>query len=434
MRFDDLDQDIEDERVKLFDEVWNEPMTTVAKRYGISDNGLRKRCIKLEIPLPPIGHWAKLEAGKTVMTKPELPPLHFSQQNDSIQTKIIRLINTSNLTTAELKELDELTLLTPESKDRFLSWCKNIKVPKRVDNYNQLLTDYQAEMKYRKERDEEHQFRDVMFLSLWQEMSRTKVKYRNNKAVLPISVSNKRATRALVLIDTLIHLVNELDGRVVVNSGEKDNASLRLLGQSFSFYLNEIMVKRRYLLSDPNSENIVLDFRPLYEKVPSGRFEIVFQEENHLEEGTSAKRFTDSEEAPVERQLGEIFTQLVRTAIRSKISEIISEREYKEEKKEQQRLLEIEENKKKKLQAIAERARRKQHLVENIESEMVNWNKSKQLLQFAQELEEYVSSISDATDKELLTTYINLVRQKANKCDPLADILKEVRGIIDTEL
>ena len=31
----------DDERTKLFDEVWNEPMTIVAKRYGVSDNGLR---------------------------------------------------------------------------------------------------------------------------------------------------------------------------------------------------------------------------------------------------------------------------------------------------------------------------------------------------------------------------------------------------------
>jgi len=76
MSFDDF----EEERTKLFNEVWKEPMTTVAKRYELSDNGLRKRCVKFEIPLPPVGHWAKLEAGKDVTLQPKLMPLKVNQQ------------------------------------------------------------------------------------------------------------------------------------------------------------------------------------------------------------------------------------------------------------------------------------------------------------------------------------------------------------------
>ena len=66
-----------EEREKLFDEVWKESVIKVATKYGLSDNGLRKRCIKYKIPLPPQGHWAKLQAGKKVVTKPELPYLNL---------------------------------------------------------------------------------------------------------------------------------------------------------------------------------------------------------------------------------------------------------------------------------------------------------------------------------------------------------------------
>lgn len=59
------------ERVKLYEEVWAEAVTTVAKRYGISDVALRKICRKLAVPLPPLGYWAKIAAGK----KPPTPPL-----------------------------------------------------------------------------------------------------------------------------------------------------------------------------------------------------------------------------------------------------------------------------------------------------------------------------------------------------------------------
>lgn len=61
------------ERQKLFDQIWAEPMTKVAKVYAMSDVGLRKICVALDVPLPPRGYWAKLAAGKAP-TKPTLHP------------------------------------------------------------------------------------------------------------------------------------------------------------------------------------------------------------------------------------------------------------------------------------------------------------------------------------------------------------------------
>lgn len=54
------------ERQQLFDEVWSSPVTKLAKGYGMSDVGLRKICVALDVPLPPRGYWAKLAAGKTI--------------------------------------------------------------------------------------------------------------------------------------------------------------------------------------------------------------------------------------------------------------------------------------------------------------------------------------------------------------------------------
>ncbi|PRF40283.1 hypothetical protein [Burkholderia multivorans] len=58
------------ERAALYEEVWADPVSTVSKRYGMSDNGLRKICQKLGVPLPPLGYWAKLRAGQTVKRTP----------------------------------------------------------------------------------------------------------------------------------------------------------------------------------------------------------------------------------------------------------------------------------------------------------------------------------------------------------------------------
>jgi hypothetical protein len=39
-------------------------MLTLARKYHISDVGLRKICIRMRIPLPKAGHWIKLAPGK----------------------------------------------------------------------------------------------------------------------------------------------------------------------------------------------------------------------------------------------------------------------------------------------------------------------------------------------------------------------------------
>ncbi|OGA61662.1 MAG: hypothetical protein A3G81_07475 [Betaproteobacteria bacterium RIFCSPLOWO2_12_FULL_65_14] len=58
------------ERAKLYQEVWTEPVTKVAKSYGVSDVALRKICRKLGVPMPPLGYWMKLAAGKKIPAPP----------------------------------------------------------------------------------------------------------------------------------------------------------------------------------------------------------------------------------------------------------------------------------------------------------------------------------------------------------------------------
>ena len=53
-------------RKDLHKMVWKEPLLTLSKRYSISDNGLRKICIRLDIPLPPNGYWQKVRYGKSI--------------------------------------------------------------------------------------------------------------------------------------------------------------------------------------------------------------------------------------------------------------------------------------------------------------------------------------------------------------------------------
>ena len=68
------DESIEVDREALYNEVWTDPVTVVAERYGISDVGLAKICRKYAIPLPERGYWARIKSGQTVK-RTRLPKL-----------------------------------------------------------------------------------------------------------------------------------------------------------------------------------------------------------------------------------------------------------------------------------------------------------------------------------------------------------------------
>ncbi len=66
------------DRETLYAEVWKDPMTKVAERYGVSSSYLARVCERLGVPRPERGHWAKLAAGKNVHIPalPEAKPEH----------------------------------------------------------------------------------------------------------------------------------------------------------------------------------------------------------------------------------------------------------------------------------------------------------------------------------------------------------------------
>ena len=67
-------------RWKLYAKVWETPISRLAADLGISDVGLRKACIRHDIPVPPRGHWARRSAGQKV----HMPPLPRPGDDDVV--------------------------------------------------------------------------------------------------------------------------------------------------------------------------------------------------------------------------------------------------------------------------------------------------------------------------------------------------------------
>jgi hypothetical protein len=68
-------------REKLYEEVWAEPMTTVALRYEVSSTFLARVCERLNVPRPPRGYWQQLKVGKASAK----PPLPAAEPGDEVE-------------------------------------------------------------------------------------------------------------------------------------------------------------------------------------------------------------------------------------------------------------------------------------------------------------------------------------------------------------
>ena len=89
-------------RKELYDLVWSESLLNLSRKFDISDNGLRKICIKMNIPLPQAGHWNKLKAGKSVFIR-KLPEPYSGEKEITLSFRTGEKISTRSV----LNELTE---------------------------------------------------------------------------------------------------------------------------------------------------------------------------------------------------------------------------------------------------------------------------------------------------------------------------------------
>jgi hypothetical protein len=89
------------DRETLYNEVWAEPVSIVAPRYGLSDVGFAKICRALTIPLPSRGYWAKVKAGR-IMGRAPLPKL---KESEPVTRTLVKLPAEQVATREATKEL-----------------------------------------------------------------------------------------------------------------------------------------------------------------------------------------------------------------------------------------------------------------------------------------------------------------------------------------
>jgi hypothetical protein len=112
-------------REELYHMVWELPMTDIAKKYTISDVGFRKLCIRLNIPFPQSGDWAKIRAGHFV-ERQILPHKHNGKDYAELEERPPE---------KPVKKISELDILIKQISQEKLPF----KVPERLTRPDPLI-------------------------------------------------------------------------------------------------------------------------------------------------------------------------------------------------------------------------------------------------------------------------------------------------------
>jgi hypothetical protein len=366
------------ERAKLYEEVWKEAVTTVAKRYGVSDVALRKICRKLAVPLPPLGYWAKLAAGKKLPTPP-LPEY-------SGPTEIVR----ERFVSHDHGEPDPEHLV---ARREFEARPENqIVVSETLDMPHPLVAATERAFRRLKRRD----LRDVP---------------TTERQSLDISVSDGSVPRALRIMDAL---AKALDARGiplrVIESERKRRSCVTLQGQDLAVRIVENTLRTE---REPNEKerrdkekygHVYLPNR--YSHQPTGMLKlgIIGGYRDELQ-----KVVADGKRQRVEQCLNEFVVKLEAEAVHRKREAERQEREKRRWEEQERRRRAREEKREKEIEQL-----------KALEEEAGNWKRAEEIRAYVAAAEAKKTREGGTIDSDSeFGQWIAWARHKADWIDPL---------------
>jgi len=308
-------------REQLYEDVWNKPMASLAKEYGLSDTGLRKICKHLQIPLPPQGYFLRKRRGST----PPLPPA----------TKGTPLFHVSFHChpPAHLQDVVTNTPVIPE-----LAFeddpANHVKVPPTLESPHTLTRITAHVLKKAKPEDD----------------GRLSARYRDG---LHITVYPESVDRALLVMDTLIKAMGSRGFTTSVDPGNKAT-TMTILDEVIEVCLEERGQRIGYEPTPKElrkSERLKHRTYPLYKYVSSGR--LVIKATTRIDPWELVS--SDKKKSRMEMYLNEIIARLIKYALSVKERRLRREqeererREREEHRQEMRRLIEMEKLKLKEL-------------------------------------------------------------------------------------
>lgn len=358
-------------------------MIHLAKDYALSDNGLRKICKKLGIPLPKAGYWAKIKYGKKVV-KERLLIGDYPDTYQTFKTNPVIKEQTKIQVTPELQRI-----IDSEGLDE-----NRIHVPNTVNRFHPLVQEAKEFLKGKKP--------DLSG------MITTDQNYLN------ITVSPKTLNRALRIFHTLISSLEKRGIEISLENKNREKSTHVLIWkEQISFRLVEKISQKTLTpkeIQELKKENEYLYARREYK--PSGNLAIKIHTGSYNE-----KEFVDGKKGLLEEKLNDIIVYLHSVSLKLKKERI--EREEQHRKWELERQQEEAKQRKLKFENLKMKV-----LIELVDS----WNTAKRLREFIAQVSKTSTSGSE------LKAWIDWAHSKADDMDVVTgDFLASWKWNVDRE-
>ncbi len=372
---------IELKREELYEQVWSQPMSKLAKIYGMSDVGLAKICRKHDIPVPGRGHWEKRTHGKPVRKNPL--PISKGTNNGTIK---IRKKEKPNVDLKKDPEVEAMIAFEVQNENR-------IKVKRTLHSPHPLI--------------EETAFILREEPNVWDNPSCRRLRCLN------MSASKQSLSRALRIADALVKTLEKRGFQVSASRMEdkSNKTTVTILGEKVEFKMREISERIKNTVPSGRGKSrlsfALLDERPEYDLRTTGRF--LLQIDEYLD--GKRKNWSDGKRVKLEDRLTEFVVGLINAAVVLRARSLKWERWEREKQEQQQRREEMERQR-----------REKQARVQALIKAAEDWQRSHQIRNYLQAVRDLaLEKYGQVAPGSKLCEWLVWAEQQADHIDPLVE-------------
>lgn len=386
-------------RLELYNQVWETPVTQLAKEYGLSDVGFAKICRKYNIPRPPRGYWAKKASGQHL----QKAPLPKRSSNEIIEISPYA----ANQLTGEA-ETELAQKIDAEKK------CPPIVVPKSLRNPHPFI----------------QQSQEILELCQPNDVGIIEPKDKN---CLDIRVSKKSLPRALRIINALINALLERGFEVLQEDG---SLKVEIENEYLGIGISEEIISKKTQPKDTKL-NGYYQFghsRFDYVRIPSGKLCLTIHDRRYFYSDNFRKNWRDTKRKQLEDSLDAFVIGLIKRAAKKKEYRLQKE---KEERKRQE-MARLREEERQRQAELSRKIQEERTRVSNLITDAENHQKSMQIRDFVAAVEkEHREGNAVYVNADEYESWVKWARNQADRLDPLSDsppsILDQAAETVDEQ-
>ena len=360
-------------REEMYEKVWTEPVTAIARSYSVRDHEIISLCDKNNIPRPPTGYWSRLRHGYRI----DRPPLPTS----CVPSPKVAERSTEPKKKWAVRPAPPLPKIEPGQPIEITS--PHPLITKTYHAYKSIHPDQTDRL-------------------------------RSKDEALAVWVGYRCLDRAMYFMDLLIKELEARGDSVSVKPssfGERWETQAVINGERVPFHVEETTAKKPLPPSDfgPRLRN------RNHEYVATSILSLVI--DNYM--GASRQpSWSDLKNRGIEQRIPEIILGMIEIAAKLKVTRLAEEKRLGQIRTGEEKRRKIEEE---------ERLRKEQ--IAKVEPASLSWEKAERIRRFISALESAtIGKFGQLEAENPIASFITLARGHADAIDPIIQTLKSMQG------